>query len=159
MKKILPAFLMLSFGLLAKPSTTFEPCEKTYVAPEGVDLHPTAILVDQEGENLQTSALYSDSNGLYYRDCLKAKKTAQKADLSALFRETDLIVVTDDLLDPITELENNLDPLVFSDQLLNEEVEFAKETSPQPQAPTSPQQPTQPSSRRNNNWPFCDKQS
>lgn len=48
----------------------YVPCAKTYVNPNVVDLHEKKIKVHEGAEAYQTSAIYSDTNGLFYKDYL-----------------------------------------------------------------------------------------
>ncbi|WP_420421448.1 hypothetical protein [Simkania sp.] len=61
--------LMTSVSWALAPSTlSFVACEKTYINPEEVLLDQATIHVQTENVTGVTSALYSDGQGLYYKD-------------------------------------------------------------------------------------------
>jgi hypothetical protein len=69
MKKIMIG-LLVTGGVWASLYEEYVPCEKTYIDPHTVNLFEKKIKIDQEGNTLQTSAIYADSEGLFYKDYL-----------------------------------------------------------------------------------------
>ena len=116
---------------IAETNQNFEPCEKTYVDFYKVALEENTIKVKGEESVHQTSAIYSDQNGLYYKDCLLSEVSDP--------------VQTDELLDPFEEMVSILTSnLIISDEELAQDQAIEK---PRPPA----QKPSSAS------WPFCDK--
>ena len=72
-------FLVLTFTNLAvacqecpeKPE--FRPCKKTYVEPFQVAFQENGIFIAYNEFVFQISALYSDTNGLFFQDVKRAK--------------------------------------------------------------------------------------
>jgi hypothetical protein len=119
--------------MMATTTQNFEPCEKTYVDFYKVDLEENIIKVkDEEGVH-QTSAIYSDHNGLYYKDYLPSEKLD--------------LVQTDKLIDPFEEI----DSILTSNPLISDEIFAQNQGIEKPQARPPASKPSQAS------WPFCDK--
>lgn len=110
-------------------------CEKTYVDPEVIDLHERKIKFKSLGETYQTSAIYSDENGLYYQDYLENYE--QTLSTNDHFRTQKL--ETDEQLDPFAHLEISEElPLVTSETLPIKADQFAQEVEPQPMGQQQP---------------------
>lgn len=156
MKRMLfVALLGISVGGFSETTTAFSPCEKTYVDPFHIDIHDKKIHVDDRGESFETSALYSDESGLYYKDFLEKPKPIQEQeeepieviDIAPVFEED--LFTTDEQVD-------------LSIQEENEEEVVAAPTPPKqtvmPSQPTPKQKPAlAPSPVRNKpkrSWPF-----
>lgn len=138
--------LLFISGTLLAVDLDYEPCEKTYVDPIEILLEENKIKVI-DGECLsQTSALYSDENGLYYKD-LMLEKEEEEVDLTPLIAEDEALIETDALIDPFEEMEEVL-VLNFPEEEVTAEEEEVQEIILAPPLPSKPS--TLP-------WPFCDK--
>ena len=118
MKEVMLGFLtIVSIGAFASVKEEYVPCEKTYIDPEVVDLHEKKIKISSSGEIYQTSAIYSDANGLFYKDYLDAHE------LPMATQECDrtLIAKTDAQLDPFGNLNTSDNISLYTDQLLAQE--------------------------------------
>lgn len=136
MKKICLALLIgVSAAGFAAPITSFELCDKTYVDPFCVNLHENIIEVESDEEVIQTSAIYSDEYGLYYKDYLKEKSEGAGIDTTSLFSD-EFFSNHDELDDPLTQLEEE------------EEIVVAQ------QEPPPPPPPAQTSPKPQRGWPY-----
>ncbi|MCB1082093.1 MAG: hypothetical protein KDK63_02995 [Chlamydiia bacterium] len=116
MKKTwLALFIGVSAAGFAVPATSFELCDKTYVDPFCVDLHENIIEVESSGELIQTSAIYSDEYGLYYKDYLKEKGKESSIDTASLFSD-DFFSNHHELNDPLTQLEEEEEIVIAQEE-------------------------------------------
>jgi len=144
-KSVRVTALLFISGTLLAADLDYEPCEKTYVDPIEILLEENKIKV-VDGECLsQTSALYSDENGLYYKDLMLEK--LEEVDLTPLIAEDEAVIETDALIDPFEEMEEIL-VLNFPEEEVAAEEEEVQEMILAPPLPSKPN--TLP-------WPFCDK--
>ncbi|QVL57579.1 MAG: hypothetical protein KFB93_00450 [Simkaniaceae bacterium] len=118
MKEVILGFLTAaSIGAFASVKEEYVPCEKTYIDPEVVDLHEKKIKISSSGEVYQTSAIYSDANGLFYKDYLDAHEH------NVAVHECDrtLIAQTDTQLDPFGNQNTSDNMSLYTDELLAQE--------------------------------------
>jgi hypothetical protein len=95
MKKIMIGLLMTG-SVGASAYEEYVPCEKTYIDPKTVNLFEKKIKIDQEGKTLQTSAIYADSGGLFYKDYLHSYEDEEETTTTL---STDL-TLSDKQMDP-----------------------------------------------------------
>lgn len=119
-------------------------CEKTYICPENVSLELHKIEVKSQGALIQTSAIYSDRIGLYYKDFLETKTE-------------EVVTVIEDISSPIEELVEEDIATIYSDEpselfdAPEEEIFFE---DPLPVASITKEN----SSKTPHVWPYAEKQ-
>jgi hypothetical protein len=107
MKKVCLALLFgVSVGGYSETVPTFENCDKTYIEPFLVGLHDNKIEIENNGEVIQASAVFSDDLGLYYTSYLKTEKVEEPVtiDLTPLLTSEDCFS-TDAQIEPLKEIE------------------------------------------------------
>lgn len=149
---------------LTPQNPSFVPCEKTYISPQEIALEETTIHIKTESLSGKTSAIYSDSTGLYYTDFLEDIKEISIACEDDF--EKDPFSIHSDKPSPIF----NDEPQIFipdessviekSLLLVTEESLPISEPSPIIQEEIAPSsahlQPQQPS-RLRSSWPYFEK--
>lgn len=103
----------------------YVPCAKTYVDPEVVDLHEKKIKVHEGADTYQTSAIYSDINGLFYKDYLDRYEDAEPSPELALIEEPIVEQPTDSKLsdkqlDPLETLNPPAQTPLYTDRLITQ---------------------------------------
>ncbi|MCP5506600.1 MAG: hypothetical protein H7A38_06935 [Chlamydiales bacterium] len=134
--------LLLTGTLWAAAHEEYIPCEKTYIDPNVVDLHEKKIKV-QEGEEIyQTSAIYSDKNGLFYKDYLQ--RYEEEEETVALD-----LAFTDQQIDPMEHIPPPQETLLYTDQMITQ-----REPAPPPSQPTPKTSSPLP---QRGAWPYTNK--
>lgn len=110
MKGLVIGFL-LSGTLWASSFEDYIPCDKTYIDPNVVDLHEKKIKVQDGEEIYQTSAIYSDKNGLFYKDYLQRYEEEEET-------VTLDLAFTDQQMDPMEKIPAPQETPLYTDQMI-----------------------------------------
>ena len=167
------ALMTLSASLVqashAAESKGYKTCDKTYVSPDDIDFIENKIKVETKGIKYRTSAIYSDEDGLYYKDFFYTPPKEDKVPFlinnylvsdarGADFYDKSLTETSPIYSDDRQELlpEPVETQPTIQDLLVQEEQEPSVQNrprKPQPQKPTR----TRTVSQNNGIWPYCDK--
>lgn len=125
----------------------YVPCAKTYVDPNVVDLREKKIKVREGEEIYQTSALYSDKNGLFYKDYLDRYEDEESSEELISSYESIDSKLLDKQIDPLKTLTPPEQAPLYTDRLITQS---ETDSSPPPPAGEKPL-------HKRAAWPYTNK--